>query len=176
MKVILIRHTRVGVAPGTCYGWSDVPLAETFEEEAQKTSEALKQYAPFDIVFSSPLSRATRLAEFCGYNAPKLDPRLREMHMGDWEMKKYDEIKDPHLEEWYKNYMHLRTTNGEGFPDIYSRVSDFLNELRTKDYQRVAIFAHAGVLICAGIYAGLFSENDCFNHQTPYGGIQVIEI
>jgi hypothetical protein len=34
MKVTLIRHTRVGVPQGTCYGWSDVPLAETFEQEA----------------------------------------------------------------------------------------------------------------------------------------------
>ena len=41
MKVTLIRHTRVGVPKGTCYGWSDVPLAETFEEEAATTRKNL---------------------------------------------------------------------------------------------------------------------------------------
>ena len=176
MKVTLIRHTRVGVAPGTCYGWSDVPLADTFEEEAKQTSEALLSHKPFDAVFSSPLSRAVRLANFCGYDNPMLDNRLKEMNMGDWEMKKYDEIDDPHLEEWYKDYMHLPTTNGESFPDLYRRVADFLDELRTKNYQHVAIFAHAGVLVCAGVYAGLFDVEDCFSHQAPYGGIEVIEI
>ena len=32
MKVTLIRHTKVDVPKGTCYGWSDVPVANSFEE------------------------------------------------------------------------------------------------------------------------------------------------
>ena len=28
MDVILIRHTSVNVPKGTCYGWSDVPVAD----------------------------------------------------------------------------------------------------------------------------------------------------
>lgn len=176
MKVVMIRHTRVGVAPGTCYGWSDVPLADTFADEARATAENLRRLEPFDAVFSSPLSRAVRLAEACGYDNPHKDDRLKEMNMGDWEMRRYDEIDDPHLQEWYEDYMNERTTNGECFDDIYRRVSDFLDELRQKDYASVAIFAHAGVLICGGIYARLFAKDNCFDHQTPYGGIQVMEI
>ena len=34
MDIVLIRHTSVGVEKGTCYGWSDVPVADTFETEA----------------------------------------------------------------------------------------------------------------------------------------------
>ena len=37
MQVILVRHTRVDVPRGVCYGWSDVPCAPTFEEEAALT-------------------------------------------------------------------------------------------------------------------------------------------
>lgn len=176
MEIILIRHTSVAVPKGTCYGWSDVPVAETFEAEAATTKNNLLQYGKMDAVFSSPLTRAMKLAKYCGYDSPVVDDRLKEMNMGDWEMQRYDEIKDDRLEEWYYNYMTMPATNGESFPMIYQRVSDFLNELKNKNYQRVAIFTHGGVLICAGIYGGLFSTDHAFDHLTGYGGIEKIMI
>lgn len=174
MEVIMIRHTRVDVVPGTCYGQSDVPLAGTFEQEASLTRAALEEHAPFDAVYSSPLSRAMRLAAFCGYPEAKTDPRLMEMSMGKWEMRRYDEIDDPALQLWYGDYLHLPTRDGESFPQLYARVADFLDELRRQPLRKVAVFAHGGTLICAGIYAGLFTEEDSFAHQVPYGGIQQI--
>ena len=176
MEVILVRHTSVDVPKGTCYGQSDVPVAATFEQEAELTKQNLAQYLPFDAVFASPLTRARRLAAYCGYPQPRLDNRLKEMYMGEWEMQSYEEITDPYKEEWYNDYMHLPTPGGEGFPQVYQRVAAFLDELRQKDYQRVAVFAHGGVLICAGIYGGLFSEADAWDHLVPYGGMEKIEI
>ena len=58
----------------------------------------------------------------------------------------------------------------------YHRVSSFLDELKTKPCQRVAIFAHGGVLICAQLYAGLIKDEEAFNALTPYGGIIRIEV
>lgn len=59
---------------------------------------------------------------------------------------------------------------------VYKRLASFLDELKTKDYKHVAIFAHCGILLCAGIYAGLFPEEGCFEHAVDYGGIEEIEI
>ena len=171
MKVTLIRHTKVDVPKGTCYGWSDVPVANSFEEEAAVTKQNLMKKQPFDAVFSSPLTRARKLAAYCGYPHPTLDNRLKEMNMGDWEMQRFDEIVDDNLQRWYADYMNVRTTNGEGFPDVYSRVSDFLNQLKTQPHRRVVVFAHGGVLICAGIYAGVFKRENAFEHLTPFGGL-----
>ena len=70
--------------------------------------------------------------------------------------------------------MHVAATNGESFEQQYHRVADFLDELHTLSYQRVAIFAHGGVLICAQLYAGLITFNEAFQHLTPYGGIVVL--
>ena len=111
----MIRHTSVDVPPGTCYGWTDVPTAETFEQEAsvtKKNLEEMLQGKSFDKVYSSTLSRASKLAAFCGYPHPKLDSRLKEMFMGDWEMQHFDEIAktDPHIQEWYNDFMHLNAT------------------------------------------------------------------
>lgn len=178
MEVIMIRHTSVGVEKGICYGWTDVPLADTFEEEAAQTLKNLTPLKPFDAVFSSPLTRARKLAAFCGYPNPKVDDRLKEMNMGDWEMRFYDEIeaKDPAIKLWYNDYMNLAATNGESFPVLYDRVAAFLDELKKQPYERVAIFAHGGVLICAGVYGGLFPKEDCFSHLAGYGEIQRMEI
>lgn len=175
MEIVLVRHTSVGVPKGTCYGWSDVPVAETFEAEAAETKKNLGD-APFDAVYSSPLTRARKLAAYCGWPSPVVDDRLKEMNMGDWEMKPFDEIEDENLQRWYDDYMHLAATGGESFPDLFARVSSFLDELKARPYRRVAVFAHGGVLICAGIYGGLFPKEDCFKHLVPYGGTERIVI
>ena len=175
MQVTLVRHTRVDVPRGVCYGWSDVPCASTFEEEATLTRSRLEGIA-FDKVYTSPLSRARRLAAFCGWPDAEADDRLKEMYMGEWEMKRYDEIDDPELQEWYADYMNKPTKGGESLPMLYARVADFLYELCRQPYERVCIFAHAGVLVCAGIYGGLFDRDDAFAHQVDYGGIEEIEL
>ncbi len=176
MRVYLVRHTRTEVPPGICYGWSDVDVADTFEQEAAEVRRRLSGTA-FDHAYTSPLQRAVKLATYCGYAHATRDDRLKEMNMGTWEMLPYDEIDDPHLQEWYKDYMHLPATGGEGFPDLRRRVDNFLDSLRTQPYQRVVIFAHGGVLMAAGLYAGLWEEERYSElHIPPFGGIIEIEI
>lgn len=174
MEVVFIRHTSVDVPSGVCYGQSDVPLRNSFEQEAAVTSEKLKSGRPqgrdFDHVYTSPLSRCVRLATYCGYPDAERDDRLKEINFGEWEMKKFDEIDDPRLKEWYADYMNVRATGGESFAMQYERVASFLDELKGKDYEKVAVFAHGGVLICAQLYAGTLKPEDAFSALTPYGG------
>lgn len=176
MEVILIRHTSVDVPPGVCYGQTDVALNPTFEQEAAVTAENLKKYMPFDHVYTSPLTRCVRLATYCGYPDAERDARIMEINFGEWEMKSFDQIHDPRLQQWFADYMNVPATGGESFAMQYRRVSNFLDELKTKPYQRVAIFAHGGVLLCAQIYAGVIKADEAFNALTPFGGIIQIEL
>ena len=176
MEVYLIRHTSVDVAPGVCYGQTDVPLRPTFEAEAAVCNEQLQSFAPFDAVFTSPLSRCVRLATFCGYPDAIRDRRIMEINFGAWEMKAFDEIQDSRLQEWYADALHVAATDGESFATQYERVSHFLDELKQQPWQRVALFAHGGVLISAQIYAGLITPEEAFSALTPYGGIIRIEL
>ena len=176
MQVVLIRHTSVAVPRGTCYGQTDVPVSDTLEQEAEQTLRILQQFMPFDAVYSSPLTRARKLAVYCGYPTPTVDARLMEMNMGQWEMQLYDEIQDPHLQAWYQDYMHLPTTGGDAFPDFRARVASFLDQLRQQEHERVAIFAHGGVLVAAGLYAGLYTEENAWDHLVPFGGLITIEL
>ena len=176
MELILVRHTTPDVPQGTCYGFSDVDVTEDFIAEASQTLANLKQYLPVDKAFTSPLQRARKLAEFCGFADAEQDARLKEMNMGDWEMQRYDQILDPKLQDWYKDYLHLPATGGEGFPALYKRVSGFLNELKTKSYSKVAIFAHGGPIVCAAVYAGVCTPENGFSIAPRYGGILTLTI
>lgn len=176
MEVILIRHTPVDVAPGTCYGQSDVPLKANFEEDAAATAAALKEYAPFDHVYTSPLSRCTRLADFCGYPDAERDSRLMEINFGDWELKKFDDINDDRIQQWYDDYLHTPPTDGESFMEMYARVKSFLEELRGKPWRRVAVFSHGGVLLCALLYTGRADFSRPFDSLTPHGGLISIDL
>ena len=176
MRIVWIRHTRVAVERGTCYGQTDVGLADTFPKEAAATGRNLATLGTMERVYSSPLSRAIRLAQACGYPSPITDRRLMEMDMGQWEMQRYDQISHPYLQQWYSDYMHLPTPGGEGFPQVYSRVVSFIDEVKTLPYSKIAVFAHAGVLVCAGIHARLFSIDNAWDNLTDYGGIQITDL
>lgn len=175
MNVYLVRHTSVNVPKGTCYGQTDVPLKDTFEEEALVTYEQLKSI-PFDKAYTSPLSRCVKLASFCGFEDAEKDDRLKELNFGDWEMQVFDEIKDHRLQEWFDNYIHVKTTNGESFMDQYIRVAEFLSELKEKPFKNVVIFTHGGVLVDAEIFAQHFTFEQAFEHLKPVGSVVKIEI
>lgn len=175
MDIYLIRHTSVDVPEGTCYGQTDVPTRDTFEQEASLTKAKLSG-TTFDAVFTSPLTRARKLAAYCGYPDAVPDDRLMEMSMGDWEMQKFDNIRDENLQAWYDNYLHVRSTGGESFEDLYRRVASFLKELGHQSYDRVAIFAHGGVLMAARVFASQITAEEALRRLTPYGGIIRLEL
>ncbi|MDR1918231.1 MAG: alpha-ribazole phosphatase [Tannerellaceae bacterium] len=170
MKITLIRHTSVDVPPGMCYGQTDVPLKASFEQEAELVAQAL-QGLSFDKVFTSPLSRCVRLADYCGYAGAQRDDRLKELNFGRWEMQAFEEIDDPHLQVWMDDYFNVPTPDGESFRMQLERLIDFFEDLKDQPYRHVAIFAHGGILTCAQLYSGDINLQEAFAIQTPYGGI-----
>ena len=175
MEIFMIRHTSVDVPQGICYGQTDVPVKPSFEEEAEIVKQNLANYS-FDAVYTSPLSRCVKLATYCGYPDAQRDNRLKEMHMGDWEMKMFDEITDPQIQEWYNDYLHVPTLNGESYQDLLARVSSFFNEIKMSGHNKIAIFAHGGILMCAQIYAGTISPEKALQKLPVYGEIVRVTI
>ena len=176
MEIVLIRHTSVDVPQGTCYGQTDVPVKTTFEQEAAETKKNLEPLGPFDKVYCSPLTRCVKLATYCGYPDAERDNRIKELNFGAWEMQKFDEIKDPRMQKWFDDYLNVPVTDGESFMQLYQRVAAFIDEVRQKPYERVAVFAHGGVLLCAQAYAGVVKLEEAFSALTPYGGVITIKI
>ncbi len=176
MKLVFIRHSSVAVPKGVCYGQSDVGLASTFPEEAERTKSRLAAYS-FDAIYSSPLSRCTRLAAYCGYgNDARLDPRLMEMDFGEWEMKRFDEITDPRLQLWFDDYLNVPATGGESSMQQRTRLMDFISDLQKTDARTVAIFTHGGIVIHALACLRGLSDAEAFASQPTYGEVVEMEI
>lgn len=179
MNIYLVRHTSVDVPRGICYGQTDVPLKESFPQEADSVKKKLEtifnDFTP-DKVFTSPLSRCTRLAFHCGYADAIHDSRILEMNFGEWEMKDFNKIQDPQLQVWYDDYLNVRVTGGESFNDQFARVVSFFEELKSHKHENVLIFTHGGVLACAKIYSGLITPADAFATLEGYGTVLKILI
>ncbi len=129
MPLILLRHTQPDVAPGTCYGRTDLGLDASFEDAARAASESLP---PVDRIVSSPLSRCGRLAERVADArnlASEIDPRLVEMDFGLWEGKLWSEIPRAELDAWAEDFEGARPHGGESPAMLAARVSAALGDL-----------------------------------------------
>lgn len=177
MKLVLVRHTAVDVPIGVCYGKTDVPLSSTFKEEAEAVSLKLQKYS-FDCVYTSPLSRCVRLADYCGFPNAVRDARLIEMDFGEWEMQLFEDISDPRLKEWYADYMNVAPTGGESSMSQRERLESFIQMLKSEinPSETVAAFTHGGILkhalvcYCGKTYA------EAFGMPLPYGSIIELNI
>ena len=168
MNLYFIRHTSVNVPQGMCYGQTDVTLNDTFEEEAQRVKEQLSNI-PLDKVYSSPLTRCKRLANFCITDLPiAYDDRIKELNFGDWEMKQWGDID---YQVWEDGWIDAIIPNGESFQIMFHRVSEFIEELRLQKYEHVAIFTHGGVCSCSNVYFNILPIDKAFELKVNYGSI-----
>ena len=175
MKLILVRHTSVAVDRGICYGQTDVPLADSFPSEAEIVKNKLKQYS-FDAIYTSPLARCRKLAEFCGFPDAISDARLMEMNFGEWEMKRYDEIEDPRLKLWYEDYLNVNATGGESAMMQRDRFKDFLHSLQFDDDNSIAVFTHGGILIHALVMLKGLTYQNAYAMNPGYGAVIQFEL
>lgn len=156
MELYLIRHPRPAVAPGICYGQSDLPLAEAVEPIAER----LRALLPADCtIFTSPLQRARLLAEALG--PATSDARLMEMHFGEWELRSYDQIGAA-LQGWEADPLGFRAPDGESARELHARVTNWFDEWRTTPgaaSSRTVVVAHGGPLrMLAGHLLGIPAE------------------
>jgi broad specificity phosphatase PhoE len=87
-RLVLVRHGETDFnAEGRMQGHLDSELTELGVSQVRRAAPALARFDPVRLI-SSDLSRAARSAEeiglVCGLPV-KLDARLRETHLGDWQ-------------------------------------------------------------------------------------------
>ena len=155
MELYLIRHPRPDVAPGTCYGQTDLGLAES----PQGVAGRLRPLLPADYaLYTSPLRRARLLAEALG--APQVDPRLQEIHFGEWEGRSFEDIGKAALDAWSAAPLDFAPPGGESPRQMAARALDFLAGLRQADPAAAVVVAHGGPLrALAGQLLGLPPEH-----------------
>jgi len=145
MNIYLLRHTTPDIELIYCYGQTDLDVAKTFEDEATRTKSLLPDFKKVKI-FSSPLIRCKKLAEFLELGDINYEERLKELHFGDWEMVPWKDLDGQKYKAWVKDFGNLKAPGGESFQQMHDRVMEFFNEMLLEENGDVIIVCHGGVI------------------------------
>jgi alpha-ribazole phosphatase len=153
MRLWLVRHAPVLLAPGCCYGALDV-AADAAASLA--TAQALAGILPQGLrVSTSPLQRCEQLTRaLYGLRPdlmPETDARLREMNFGNWEGRRWDMIAQNEFDAWTADFAsHAVGGHGETVRSVMTRVGEAFDELGDADTVWVT---HAGIIRAAQLLA-----------------------
>ena len=145
MKLFFLRHTSLKVGVDVFYGQTDLDVSDKFEKEVKLIK---KKILDFNIdtstikVYSSPLKRCIKLTNRLTENYI-VDERIKEMNLGDWEMKKMSSIPDKEKLEWENNLLSFKIPNGESNNEFLERLQSFLDDI-FKFNEDALIICHAG--------------------------------
>lgn len=137
MNLYVLRHGQTNYnREGKFQGRVDTVLNELGEKQVEEIAKELRKIS-FDVVISSPLTRAIQTAKRVTDKQILLDDRIIERSFGLLEGKK--SVAD--YEENYEKYKI------ESMESLIKRVNDFLNEIenRYSQKQNVLVVAHEAV-------------------------------
>ncbi|MEL7029572.1 MAG: alpha-ribazole phosphatase family protein [Pseudomonadota bacterium] len=149
MGLTLVRHTTPDIAPGVCYGRTDLDVTSQFPEEAAAVAAALPS---FRRIVTSPLSRCRKLANFLSLRCDvpfREASGLIEMDFGRWERRAWADIPRAELDAWAADFLHARPHGGESVSMLRARVHETLSDIGA-EWQRTGeptlIITHSGVI------------------------------
>jgi len=169
MRLIVIRHTKVAVESGICYGQSDVAVADSFEEEKKQVLNRV-QNVRFDKIYSSPLTRCKLLAEGLFKKEQIIfDDRLKELNFGDWELKRFAEAEamDPaRIRAFWETPGDSTPPNGESWNQVCARVDAAVDRVMAAHTDRdLIVVAHFGAILTQIARAENLDGSAAFSHK-----------
>lgn len=176
--VVLIRHLETDLA-GTFCGYSDPDLSPA---GALRLRSLCEEVASLGIarVYSSDLRRASRTAVAIGkrIGAPvELKPGLREIHFGQWEGLRWEQIERQfpcEAAEWVNEFPKHGAPGGEAYRDFTARVeAEFHGVMARKANGAPAIVSHRGVMQYLLTTFFGFAAGEARKQTESYGAIVV---
>lgn len=180
-EIYLIRHG-TPIFDGDqkrCIGQTDCLLSAQGEDEILKVKEYLS-HKGIEKIYSSPLKRCRASAKLIAGNKIPIVylEELREIHMGNWENKTFEEIRQKYPEEYRKrgeDFAHFTPENGENFVECLRRSKRAFVEIAKSNTGNIAVIGHAGVnraLLCWLLNKDM---NTLFEIKQPYGCVNIIK-
>ena len=149
----LIRHGQTDWnIEGRWQGQADVPLNPRGREQAAKIAQELAKEG-IKAIYSSDLSRARQTAEAISATTGlpiHLDPRLREIHQGEWQGMLVSEIQARYSQEFRRrreNPLTVAPPGGETVIQVKERVVATIEDIAHRHpAERVAVVSHGFAL------------------------------
>lgn len=179
MRLILVRHPAPLVAPGVCYGRTDLAVADA---ERARTGAALAAVLPAHTpIYASPLQRCAALARdlhaALAGSTLTFDARLVEIDFGAWEMQPWDSIARAEIDAWAADVAGYHPGGGESVQQAALRVKAFYAALQRSGVPCAIVVCHAGSMrLLAACHLGLAPAEAAAHaantpHHIPYGGL-----
>lgn len=178
----LIRHGETILnKSGVYYGGMDCPLNNVGIAQAKELEKRLK--GKFDVVISSPLSRAmdtTKIISGLPTEDIIIDEGLKEIDFGIWEGLHYKDISSQYeneWNEWVNDWKNVAPPKGESFSEQYNRVNDSIRSvLKTHKNKKIMIVSHQGSLrIIASILLNM-EDRGYWNFAFEHGTYSLFEV
>ena len=143
MKIYLIRHGQVNHNLYGIYCNQDEDLNETGMEQALTLKEKINNI-DYDVIYSSPLIRAKHTAEIINTKQKQIiiDNRLTERNPGSLSGQP---LKVTNREEYWNYYSKIHYGTSERIIPFFNKVFDFINSLKSTNYNSILVTGHSGV-------------------------------
>ena len=153
MKVYFLRHGQTDMNfQHRFQGWTNTELNDTGKAQASAVHEEIeKRGISFDRVFVSPLKRAVTTAELatgCSSDGFVLDERIKEIMLGDYELKSYEELGEEFIDIFFHHPQDYVVAGGESFYDLLDRTGAFLKDLAAEEEEEktVLVVSHGAAI------------------------------
>jgi alpha-ribazole phosphatase len=153
LRLLLVRHAETDWnASGRYQGQIDTPLNAAGRDQATVLAARLAA-TPMRAIYASELARAWETA--CAVGEAQgvtvfAEPRLRELHFGDWQGLTYGQIEalEPEgLATWNADPVNQVPPGGESLGMMADRVGELIDEVRaTYREGTVALVSHGGTI------------------------------
>ncbi|MEY8883075.1 histidine phosphatase family protein [Donghicola sp. XS_ASV15] len=173
-QLYLVRHGPTHVK--TLIGWTDVPADLSDGAALARLDAALPADA---VVVSSDLTRAISTADAIQGKRVRLphDTRLREIHMGDWEARTWQDV-DAEYGDWLRRYYEepgdIAPPAGESWNTLSARVWQVLEGLLSQ-HQCVVAVAHMGPILSMVQRAKGITAYEALGHPIAHLSLTQIE-
>lgn len=181
-RLYLIRHGQVeGHEEKRYNGQINVPLTPLGMAQSDCVSGYMVNL-PVEAVYSSDLDRSRYCAELIA-NTHNLtvntDASLRELHVGDWEGRTWEELCEAYPEDWQarlKDLVNFRVPGGESLQEVADRIRPSVSRMiENHPGGHVALIAHGGVnriVLLDAIGAPL---QQAFSIEQDFGCLNIID-
>jgi len=175
MEVYLIRHTTPQIGKGICYGKSDIPLAETFENELKILKSKLPE--KFSQVITSPARRCYYLARELKCSSLINNEDIAELDFGKWELKAWSDIDKKEIDTWMDDFVNISCPEGESYRDLFIRSQRFWQEhIEKKKFKSVAIITHGGIIRSLLAFFLKMPMENSFSISIGYGSVTKVSV
>ena len=180
MKFLLVRHVETtGNAEDRFAGVTETEYTEKGKEQFIILTERLKDYT-FDKIYTSPISRARKIAETVGQAKNKkviIKKELQEMNFGIFENLTFAEINEKHYEHWSnweKDFTNYELPQGDSLYTFHHRITGFINTLKNEDGTSL-IVCHGGTIQSILTHLLDIPIEDRWHFHIPLGGLAEVK-